>query len=248
MSDDEIPQPPRPQRPGDHDDGDSSSLASVPRDKIAQHEQQIAALRAAVDELKRLITEQRDQGRDFALQLHKLVADDELDPDLRRNRPAPWVVFEPPGRTDPETGASDPLVGIALFVEYYNATYVGLPGSRAVPIPGCWLSHPGLLAEIATLAYFWRVANIGPRANVKDAQYWHQNFRPGFAARLATEWTHAHCRANSHKEAGAAARPDRYAKPSDGTTERQPEQAQPPPAGTNTSSGADTGTYEQRSG
>ncbi|MFC9250098.1 hypothetical protein [Amycolatopsis thailandensis] len=205
MTDDEIPQPTQ-RQPHDSNDGDTNR-----RDPGGDStpEQQIAALQAAVGDLKRQVAQQHDLGKDLALQLQKLVAEDEADPDQRKNRPAPWVPFDPPG-TVHASGARDPLVGIALFVEYYNATYVGLPGSRAIAIPGCWLSHPGLVAEIATLAYLWRAANTGPRASVKEAQYWHHTFRPGFAARLAGEWTHSHCRANSHKEAGAPARPDRY--------------------------------------
>ncbi|MCU1685158.1 MAG: hypothetical protein JWQ81_5897 [Amycolatopsis sp.] len=46
-------------------------------------------------------------------------------------------------------------------------------GTRAVAIPDCWLSHPGLLTELATLTYTWREAHIGKDATVKDAQYWH---------------------------------------------------------------------------
>ncbi|MFE5570719.1 hypothetical protein ACFQ68_37395 [Amycolatopsis japonica] len=209
MSGEDIPQPPQ-RRPDAH--GEVPGNQQEPTEDDTP-EQQIATLRAAVGDLRRQVAQQHDLAKDLALQLQKLVAEDEADPDQRRNRPAPWVPFEPPGRAEPASGARDPLVGIALFVKYYNATYVGLPGSRAVAIPDCWLSHPGLLAEVATLAYFWRAANTGLRANVKDAQYWHHTFRPGFAARLATEWTHAHCRASSHKDAGAPARPDRYTAP-----------------------------------
>lgn len=231
MSDDDIPQPTQ-RQPHDGNDGRTNRRDPAEDDPP---EQQIAALQAAVGDLKRQVAQQQDLAKDLALQLQKLVAEDEADPDQRKNRPAPWVPFEPPG-TVHTSGARDPLVGIAFFVEYYNATYVGLPGSRAIAIPDCWLSHPGLLAEIATLAYFWRAANTGPRANVKDAQYWHHTFRPGFAARLAGEWTHAHCRANSHKDAGAPARPDRYTTPGSGnahnaTAEDQTSRAESAPEG-----------------
>ncbi|RSN60519.1 hypothetical protein DMH01_14525 [Amycolatopsis sp. WAC 04182] len=219
MSNEDIPRPPR-RQPDEHQDGTGNRQEPTAGDTP---EQQIAILRAAIGDLRREVAQQHDLAKDLALQLQRLVADDEADPDQRKNRPAPWVPFDPPA-----SGARDPLVGIALFVEYYNTTYVGLPGSRAVAIPDCWLNHPGLLAEIATLAYFWRAANTGPRANVKDAQYWHHTFRPGFAARLSSEWTHAHCRASSHKDAGAPARPDRYsAHGSDPTHDAAEDQATP---------------------
>ncbi|OLZ50260.1 hypothetical protein [Amycolatopsis keratiniphila] len=226
MSNGDIPQPPR-RQPDDHHDGTGAQQEPTAG---TTPEQQIAVLRAAVSDLRRQVAQQHDLAKDLAIQLQRLVAEDEADPDQRRNRPAPWVPFEPPGRTEPDSGARDPLVGVALFVEYYNTTYVGLPGSRAVAIPDCWLSHPGLLAEVATLAYFWRAANTGPRANVKDAQYWHHTFRPGFAARLASEWTHAHCRASSHKDAGAPARPDRYSSTGSDPTPNDTAEAQATPA------------------
>ncbi len=223
---DDIPQPTQRQP---HDRNGSETDRRSPAEDDTP-EQRIAALQAAVGDLKRRVAQQHDLAKDLALQLQKLVAEDEADPDQRRNRPAPWVPFEPPGTVHP-SGARDPLVGIALFVEYYNATYVGLPGSRAIAIPDCWLSHPGLVAEIATLAYFWRAANTGPKATVKEAQYWHHTFRPGFAARLAGEWTHTHCRANSHKEAGAPARPDRYTTPGNSNADNSAAGSQEPRAG-----------------
>ncbi|OXM43431.1 hypothetical protein [Amycolatopsis alba] len=225
MSDDDIPQP-APRHPYDSNGDEANRRDLAEEDTL---EQQITALQAAVGYLKRQVAQQHDLAKDLAIQLQKLVAEDEVDPDQRKNRPAPWVPFDPPGTVHP-AGARDPLVGIALFVDFYNSTYVGLPGSRAIAIPDCWLSHPGLVAEIATLAYFWRAANTGPRANVKEAQYWHHTFRPGFAARLAGEWTHAHCRANSHKDAGAPARPDRYTTPGNSNVDNAAVDGQGPQA------------------
>lgn len=206
MSDDDIPLPPDGRR-----DGDVHGQVEALWDKLGRQARHIIELENTVRELARLAQEHRDLGRDLAVQVQKLATAGTDPGGSRQHAPGVWAVFEPPGVTDPVTGASDPMVGLVLFVEYYNSVYRGLPGSRAVAIPDCWLSHPALVAEIATLAWSWRAANTGPKANIKDAQYWHHHTRPGFAVRLATEWTHAHCRTNSHKEAGSPARPDRFA-------------------------------------
>jgi hypothetical protein len=123
----------------------------------------------------------------------------------------PWLTFSPPpAGEDKGNRGESPLFTIAHFVQYYNETYVGKAGTRAVAIPDCWLDHPGLLAELATLAYTWRDSHLGKKATVRDAQYWHDRWRVGFAERLATEWTHQHCLTDGHKQAGAAPRVDRY--------------------------------------
>jgi hypothetical protein len=96
------------------------------------------------------------------------------------------------------------------FVAWYNITYVGVDGSRAKPIPGCWRQHPGLAMEVATLAYSWRAANTGNLANPREAQYWHHQSRPGFTDRLAREWVHTDCLDGEHRAAIASERADRF--------------------------------------
>jgi hypothetical protein len=127
------------------------------------------------------------------------------------HQPAPWVVYTPPAAAeDPRHDDEDPGFTLINFVAWYNLTYAGLPGTRARPIPGCWPHHPGLAAEIATLAYSWRDAFIGRTAHPHRAQLWHHHTRPGFAERLTHEWVHPHCHDGRHRTAGAHDRPDRY--------------------------------------
>ena len=127
------------------------------------------------------------------------------------HEPAAWVWFSPPAAAEDDPDPTDdPQTTVGNFVTWYNITYVGIEGSRAKPIPGCWRQHPGLAMEIATLAYSWREANIGPLAKPRDAQYWHHQWRPGFIDRLNREWTHADCLDSEHRAAGAAQRPDRF--------------------------------------
>lgn len=118
--------------------------------------------------------------------------------------PAAWVWFTPPAAAE-----DDPRITVDNFVAWYNVTYVGIEGSRAKPIPDCWHQHPGLAMEVANLAYSWQAANIG-EGSPREAQYWHHQWRPGFADRLAREWAHADCIDGDHRPAGAAERPDRF--------------------------------------
>jgi len=107
--------------------------------------------------------------------------------------PAEWAWFAVPEHTE------YPPATLALWVAFYNATYVtttttsGDDHNRAVP--GCWLQHPGLAAEIATLAASWRASFVGPGADPVGAQNWHDRWRPGFAERLRG-W--APCSSNQH--------------------------------------------------
>jgi hypothetical protein len=158
----------------------------------------------------------RRQVEQLTETLAELTDEPESDPRMAR-----WLTFLPPEATeDKEHRGETPLFTIAHFVQYYNQTYVGNPGTRAVAIPDCWLDHPGLVAEIATLAYTWREAYLGKKATARDAQYWHDHWRPGFAERMVTEWVHQRCRSDGHKTAGAPARPDRF------TLEHRARQAQ----------------------
>ncbi len=107
--------------------------------------------------------------------------------------PAEWAWFPPPESTE------RPPATLALWVEFYNATYVTTTSSSGDDhnraIPGCWLHHPGLAAEIATLAASWRASFVGPGADPVGAQNWHDRWRPGFAERLRA-W--APCSSDQH--------------------------------------------------
>jgi hypothetical protein len=152
------------------------------------------------------ITHLRAQVARLQKTLAKLVSANDSDSVL-----PPWLPFPPPrAAEDPDHRAETPLFTLAHFVRYYNETYVGRAGSRAIAIPDCWLDHPALVAEIATLTYTWRAAHLGTNANIKDAQHWHHQWRPGFAERLAAEWVHAQCLTDTHKPTGAEPRPDRF--------------------------------------
>ncbi|SDP97175.1 hypothetical protein SAMN04487905_1244 [Actinopolyspora xinjiangensis] len=145
------------------------------------------------------------------------VLENTEDNDPVEDQPAPWVLYTPPAAAEDRHHRDDeqsPLWTVENFVAWHNVTYVGLPGGSSRPIPPCWRHHPGLALEIATLAYTWRRANIGATANVRDAQYWHHQWRPGFAARL-TDWVHSHCLDGRHRDSGAPARTDRFSTDTD---------------------------------
>lgn len=126
-----------------------------------------------------------------------------------RAAPAAWVWFFPPAATEDEPAAGqDPRVTVENFVTWYNATFVG---SRSKPIPACWSQHPGLAMEVATLAYSWRAANIGPSASIREAQYWLHQWRPAFADRLTRDWVHADCLDDDHRAGGPPPRESRFA-------------------------------------
>lgn len=82
MSNDDIPQPSR-RQPDDHHAGTGGQQEPAAG---ATPEQQIAVLRAAVSDLRRQVAQQHDLAKDLAIQLQRLVAEDEADPDQRRNR------------------------------------------------------------------------------------------------------------------------------------------------------------------
>jgi hypothetical protein len=99
---------------------------------------------------------------------------------------APWLL------TSPDMATPDPAQFLIGFIDYYNATFSGQSG-RAKPIPACWRNHPGLAAEVPALAYAWRAANQSGGANIRDAEHWLHQWRPGFADRMARDWVPADC-------------------------------------------------------
>lgn len=106
-----------------------------------------------------------------------------------KDKPAAWLHTDPPPTTLPD------------WVEWFNEMYE--PTQRVNRIPACWREHPGLLAELSTLWWSWRVAFIGRQASATDAQNWHDRWLPGFQARMK-RWTGSDCLAGHHKPKVAA--------------------------------------------
>lgn len=168
---------------------------------------QIAALTEIIGTLAQNL--RRVEGK--VNQLAKKPAADAKDEEEDPTEPAAWVWFTPPAAAeDDPDGEEDPRFTVENFVAWYNATFVGIDGSRSRPIPPCWRRHRGLPMEIAALAYTWRAANIGPGANERDAQYWLHQWRPGFTDRLTREWVSPDCLDGDHRDDGTPSRPDRF--------------------------------------
>ncbi|MFS8102680.1 MULTISPECIES: hypothetical protein [Lentzea] len=173
---------------------------------VGDRDAQISALTDLVEALTRKLRRLEDR-------VNQLVArpgpESSADEDAAAE-PAPWVWFSPPAAAESDpAGDGDPRNTVDNFVAWYNVTFVGVDGSRARPIPQCWSQHPGLAMEVATLAYSWRAANVGPNATERDAQHWLHQWRPGFADRLAREWGSPDCLDGDHRDDGRA-RADRH--------------------------------------
>lgn len=194
MTDDELR--PRPDHQPEHHRGDLGEQISALMEVLGGLASKVNTLTRRLDTLENTDGTEDPDGQDES-----------------HDQPAAWVLFTAPAASEDRHHKVDgdtPEWTLANFVAWFNATYLGLPGSAAVPIPDCWPEHPGLVMEIGTLAYSWRRANIGPTANVRDAQYWHHTWRPGFTARLG-DWIHPHCTDGRHRPTGAPARPTRFA-------------------------------------
>lgn len=178
------PQPNRDKTPPDTDPAQSSS-------------RQIAAVVEMIGLLSRKVSALERRARDLA----DTGAAGSDTPD--NEQPRDWVWLTPP-EVDP-----DPRTLVHAFVAWYNATYISIPGGGNRPIPSCWAAHPALAMEIATLAYTWRAANLGESAVVVEAQRWHHQWRPGFAARLA-DWMPRDCFDGAHSPDRGTSRPDRF--------------------------------------
>lgn len=164
------------------------------------HHAQVAALTEIVGALAREL--RRVKGK-----VDQLV---EKPPTKDHTEPAAWVWHGPPDAEDDRRGAGDPQAAVETFVAWYNITFVGFDGGRARPIPPCWRRHPPLTMEIAALTYTWRAANLGAGANVRDAQYWLHQWRPGFSDRLIREWVHSDCFDGNHRAEGSPHRANRF--------------------------------------
>ncbi|HET6285785.1 MAG TPA: hypothetical protein VFG15_03410 [Amycolatopsis sp.] len=139
----------------------------------------------------------------------KKSGSDEEEDDL--SEPGAWVLFTPPAAAEDDPASDqDPRRTIENFVTWYNLTFVGVDGGRARPIPDCWRQHDGLAMEVATLAYSWRAANVGPGATPRDAQQWLHQWRPGFSDRLVRDWVLPDCLDGDHRDTGSPPRPDRF--------------------------------------
>ncbi|GAA2678804.1 MULTISPECIES: hypothetical protein [Actinosynnema] len=182
----------------------------------SQHEQPAddkdrdAQIRTLTEIIATLAQSQRRLENKVAQLAKKSSADGraaEEDP----SEPAAWVWFTPPmAAEDNPDDQKDPRFTVTNFVAWYNRTFVGVDGSRARPIPPCWASHPALAIEVATLAYSWRAANIGPAANERDGQTWLHQWRPGFSDRLTRDWVRPDCLDGDHRNEGSPPRTDRF--------------------------------------
>ncbi len=156
MSDDEYPPQPWEGLDGTNTDprgGDDTALSRDDEEPtVASMLDRMATLTKQVAELKAQVA---------ALGKEKKTA---------KATPAEWAWFPVP------VLSAHPPATLALWVEFYNATYVTTMSSNSTdndhnrPIPECWLQHPGLAAEIATLAASWRAAFVGPDADATSAQ------------------------------------------------------------------------------
>lgn len=167
-------------------DGQADSEEAV----IPDVDRQIRALTEIIGSLAEAMSR-------LSARVDRLAMDTRSGSDTSGDEVAPWVW------THPEAPADDPEAFAKAFVAFYNRTYVGVDGGRARPIPPCWKDHPGLVSEVATLAYAWRAANLGITANVRDAQYWLHQWRPAFTDRMARDWLPADC-LDGHHEPSAA--------------------------------------------
>jgi hypothetical protein len=149
MSGDEIT------TPGSHQEGQEASGDVRPQRTHAE-----------LDDLVETLVVHVKAQQAYVEVLQQKVAALEAEDEETTSGLAPWLTFPPPpAGEDKRNRGESPLFAIAHFVQYYNETYVGKPGTRAVAIPDCWLDHPGLLAELATLTYTWRDAHLGKKGH-----------------------------------------------------------------------------------
>lgn len=159
-----------------------------------------------IDDLTPAVLKLLGELTDHVSELDNTVAALTRKAKVDKDAPAEWALFNVPAVTE------HPPATLQLWVEFYNATYVTTTssvGDHNRAIPGCWLQHPGLAAEVATLAACWRAAFVGPMADPANAQNFHDRWRPGFAARLRT-WAPCSTERHSTNPSGSAERPTRF--------------------------------------
>lgn len=110
------------------------------------------------------------------------------DDGSRTDKPAAWLHTDPPGESLPQ------------WVAWFNQMYE--PTQNVHEIPQCWSAHPGLLAELSTLWWTWRIAFIGRKASAEAAQNWHDRWLPGFQSRM-DRWARKDCLLGNHKVASS---------------------------------------------
>ena len=103
--------------------------------------------------------------------------------------PAAWCYHDPPPMKEVDI--------LPTWVAWWNLRYAPLEHNKRIPY--CWPEHPGLAAEIATLAFTWQKAFNDVKANSDAAQMWHDRWLPGFLQRLRT-WVPTDCFDGTHKE------------------------------------------------
>jgi hypothetical protein len=200
VNDNELPGEDARYRGGDGSDEASATVA--PQDGASERTT-LDGLGASVLKLLGDMEELTEHVGDLDTAVEALTRKAKADQDA----PAEWALFPVP-----EVHEHIPAT-LQLWVEFYNATYVttsqsvGEDHNRA--IPGCWLQHPGLAAEVATLAATWRAAFVGPTADPANAQNFHDRWRPGFAARLRT-WAPCSTERHTNNPSASPERPTRF--------------------------------------
>lgn len=119
--------------------------------------------------------------------VNQVVAHAEIlseDDGSRVDKPAAWLHTDPPPESLPE------------WVVWFNEMYA--PTQTINAIPKCWADHPGLLAELSTLWWTWRLAFIGRKATAEAAQNWHDRWLPGFQSRMG-RWVTKECLLGRHR-------------------------------------------------
>ncbi|MBA8792857.1 hypothetical protein FHX74_000451 [Friedmanniella endophytica] len=148
----------------------------------ARGESEVEKLRKEVEALRTAVDQQRRAIEAIDTVLGKLI--DVREGKLKR---APWCYHEPPPMKDVDV--------LPTWVAWFNLRYAPLDQNKRIPY--CWQEHPGLAAEIATLAVSWQRAFHDAKANSDAAQMWHDRWLPGFQQRMHL-WIPANCLDDDH--------------------------------------------------
>src|SRR3954465_14935032 len=122
MSDDDIAARP------DDTAGDDGRRTDGQEDPELRSLEELNEVVAGLEMVAKVLRRQIEQ---LAEKLAELTDEPDSDPQLAR-----WLTFLPPeAAEDKEHRGETPLFTLAHFVQYYNDTYVGNPGTRALAIP-----------------------------------------------------------------------------------------------------------------
>lgn len=140
-------------------------------------------------ELGREIFQQREviatlqkQMGDLRGVLEKIVARRRSD-----GEQAPWLYHQPPAGID-EDG-----IDLDSWVTWANSIYprdVADDGEWIVP--PCWRDHPGLAAQVSTLAWSWQRAFVDAAATAEAGESWHSTILRQFIDRRQS-WCSSVC-------------------------------------------------------